>query len=51
MNCTTEFIGEVKIEESEDEEEILVIFIDEGKDSVDEKTGEKMEDFSKPLVS
>ena len=41
MNCTTEFIGEVKIEESGDEEKIPVMFIDEGKDSVDEKTEEK----------
>ena len=35
----------------EDEEEILVMVIDEDQDSVDEKTEEKMEDVSKPLLS
>ena len=43
--------GEVKVEESEDEEEISVMVIDEDQDSVYEKTEEKMEDVSKPLVS
>ena len=46
-----EFTGEVKIEESEDEEEITAMVIDEDQGNVDEKTNEKMEDVSKPLVS
>ena len=48
--CDYEFTGEVKIEESEDEEEIPTMVIDEDQDSVDEKTEEKKDD-SKPLVS
>ena len=48
--CDYEFTGEVKIEESEDEEEIPTMVIDEDQDSVDEKTEEKKYD-SKPLVS
>ena len=35
----------------EDEEEILAMVIDEDLDSVDEKTEEKIEDVSKPLIS
>ena len=46
-----EFTEEVKIEESEDEEEITAMVIDEDQGNVDEKTNEKMEDVSKPLVS
>ena len=34
----------------EDEEEILAMVIDEDQDSVDEKTEEKIEDVSKPLI-
>ena len=41
---------EVKTEESEDEEEIPTMVIDEDQDSVAEKTEEKKDD-SKPLVS
>ena len=46
-----EFNREVKIEESEDEEEIPTRAIDEDQDSVDEKNRITMEDLSKPLVS
>ena len=46
-----QFTGEVQIEESEDEEEIPTMVIDDDQDSVDEKTEEKMEDVSEALVS
>ena len=49
--CDYEFTGEVKIEESEDEEEIPTMVIDEDQDSVDEATEGKMEDIFKLLVS
>ena len=39
------FTGKVKIEESEDEEEILAMDIDGDQDTVDEKTEEKMKMF------
>ena len=45
------FTGETKVEENEDEEEILTMVIDEDRDNVDEKPEEKMEDVYKPLVS
>ena len=35
----------------EDEEEILAMVIDEDQDRIDEKTEEKIEDVSKPLIS
>ena len=46
-----QFTGEVQIEESEDEEEIPTMVIDDDQNSVDEKTEEKMEDVSEALVS
>ena len=46
-----QFTGEVQIEESEDEEEIPTMVIDDDQDSVDEKTEEKMEDVSEALFS
>ena len=46
-----EFNGEAKIDESEDEEEMLTMVIDEDQDSVEEKTEEKLEAVSKSLIS
>ena len=44
-----EFTGEVKMEECEDEEEILTMAVDEDRESLDEKTEGKKEDVFKPL--
>ena len=44
------FIWEVKIKESEAEEEIPTMIKDKDQDGVDEKTEEKMEDVSKLQV-
>ena len=46
-----EFKGEVKIEESKNEEEIPTMVIDNDQDSIDEKTEAKMKNVSKPLIS
>ena len=51
INHQYKFTGEVKIEESEDEEEILTMVKTIDQDSVNEKSEENMEDVSKPLVS
>ena len=51
INHQYKFTGEVKIEESEDEEEILTMVKAIDQDSVDEKSEENMEDVSKLLVS
>ena len=49
--CDYEFNGEAKIDESENEEEMLTMVIDEDQDSVEEKTEEKLEAVSKSLIS
>ena len=51
INHQYKFTGEVKIEESGDEEEILTMVKAIDQDSVDEKSEENMEDVSKLLVS